>query len=77
MDSSNKSDDITRYGSGTAGGVGYGNKSDAAQESGEYNNSQYRFDKADDTSPVMGSTKSVGSTGFGNHTTDGFNKPGV
>ena len=60
------------YGSGTAAGAGFGNKSNPDPNMDEYDNSDLRFDSHHDTAPYSGATKhgsgTTGGAGFGNKT---------
>jgi hypothetical protein len=60
------------YKSGTVGGAGFGNKSNPVTNMDEYDNSEFRFDKQNNTDPFSGATKygsgSTGGAGYGNKT---------
>jgi hypothetical protein len=73
----------SKFGGGASHGVGFGNKSNAASAATEFDNSETRFGKHEDTAPYSGhgeskhASGSVGGAGFGNKSTEGFNKNGT
>lgn len=63
-----------RYGSGTAAGVGFGNKTNPETSLDDYDNSEHRFGSHTNTDAYSGGHESFGSgatsgAGFGNKTT--------